>query len=182
MEDAISVSSLQVAPEDDIFSQVQDEGVVLGKYSMAANYLLEVLDLHPCRGSVVIDCQKIPIFLGHGVDDPKVPLTLGEEASSFLHQLDLNVQWQEYQSLGQLEIFFASKPTVCRIETDCESMAFSKVRCRLPFGSCKYPFRGLDIFIQQGGPISAQNHFSNLENLLTRGPPVGRTRDPDPSC
>ena len=43
---------------------------------------------------------KIPIFLGHGAEDEKVPLGLSKEAAGLLRLLDFNVEYKEYQGLN----------------------------------------------------------------------------------
>ena len=44
--------------------------------------------------------QRVPIFLGHGVEDEKVPTELGREAASFLQSMDASLEWHEYEGLG----------------------------------------------------------------------------------
>lgn len=54
---------------------------------------------------VDLQCQRtttreIPVFLGHGVLDPKVLVDLGRQAHSFLEAIGLEASWREYEGLG----------------------------------------------------------------------------------
>lgn len=64
----------------------------------AATYLFEELDLVGKKPSMCF--QQVPIFLGHGVDDEKVAVGLGREASRCLRSMGANVKWAEYEGLG----------------------------------------------------------------------------------
>jgi len=44
--------------------------------------------------------QTVPIFMGHGTEDEKVPCDLGKSAAGFLGSVGINVQWKEYEGLG----------------------------------------------------------------------------------
>lgn len=44
--------------------------------------------------------QRIPLFLGHGMEDEKVPLHLGQEAASYLKAMGMNVSGREYKGLA----------------------------------------------------------------------------------
>ncbi|KAK2882361.1 hypothetical protein FQN49_000416 [Arthroderma sp. PD_2] len=44
--------------------------------------------------------QRTPLFLGHGVEDEKVPVGLGREAASCLGAMGMDVAWNEYKGLG----------------------------------------------------------------------------------
>jgi predicted esterase len=41
-----------------------------------------------------------PVFLGHGVEDERVPAQLGQESAECLEALGIPIYWHEYQSLG----------------------------------------------------------------------------------
>ncbi|KAL2152335.1 hypothetical protein VTH82DRAFT_5519 [Thermothelomyces myriococcoides] len=41
-----------------------------------------------------------PVFLGHGLDDDKVPISLGRAAAQFLKTAGMHVEWKEYHGLG----------------------------------------------------------------------------------
>ncbi len=63
----------------------------------AAAFLLEMLDMPVERSSLAF--QRIPVFLGHGDMDGKVPIELGEDAANCLKGLGMNVSWSEYVKL-----------------------------------------------------------------------------------
>ncbi|KAI1558482.1 esterase, partial [Pyrenophora tritici-repentis] len=44
--------------------------------------------------------QSIPLFMGHGIDDEKVPCRIGKLAAEFLTTLDVSVTWKEYEGSG----------------------------------------------------------------------------------
>jgi predicted esterase len=44
--------------------------------------------------------KEIPVFMGHGISDEKVPLEFNRLASDFLASLDVKVARKEYQGLG----------------------------------------------------------------------------------
>ncbi|WEW56557.1 hypothetical protein PRK78_002003 [Emydomyces testavorans] len=44
--------------------------------------------------------QSIPLFLGHGVEDAKVPIHFGRKAASCLSAMEMEVIWNEYPNLG----------------------------------------------------------------------------------
>ena len=70
----------------------------LSPIEQAIGYLREELDLPEIRDSHPF--QRIPIFLGHGVDDEKVPVGLGEEAASCFRSLQGRVEFRPYEGLG----------------------------------------------------------------------------------
>ncbi|KAL2162873.1 hypothetical protein VTH06DRAFT_6709 [Thermothelomyces fergusii] len=41
-----------------------------------------------------------PVFLGHGLDDDKVPISRGRGAAEFLKAAGMHVEWKEYHDLG----------------------------------------------------------------------------------
>ena len=44
--------------------------------------------------------EHIPVFLGRGSDDEKVPCELGRKAALFLQDMEIAVDWNEYEALG----------------------------------------------------------------------------------
>lgn len=44
--------------------------------------------------------QNTPLFLGHGVEDERVPVGLGNDAVRCLEVLGASVEWCEYEGLG----------------------------------------------------------------------------------
>ncbi|KAL8796488.1 MAG: hypothetical protein Q9195_001162 [Heterodermia aff. obscurata] len=84
--------------EDDPFAQCEIDEAQLSPVDQAIRYLRQELDL-----SEMGDChpfQRIPIFLGHGVDDEKVPVGLGGEAAKCLRSLQGRVEFKTYEGLG----------------------------------------------------------------------------------
>lgn len=49
--------------------------------------------------SMKLPFQSIPLFLGHGMEDAKVPVRFGKDAASFLKTIDMKVSWNEYRNL-----------------------------------------------------------------------------------
>ncbi|KAM3069594.1 hypothetical protein ACMFMF_008807 [Clarireedia jacksonii] len=60
-------------------------------------FLREEIDMESRKGMVF---QKIPVFLGHGTEDEKVPVELGREAKRALGLLGADVEMKEYVGLG----------------------------------------------------------------------------------
>ena len=68
------------------------------RVDQAVRYLREELGLPEVRRCHPF--QRIPIFLGHGVEDEKVPVGLGEEAASCLRSLQGSVDFKTFEDLG----------------------------------------------------------------------------------
>ncbi|KAL8950204.1 MAG: hypothetical protein Q9222_003751 [Ikaeria aurantiellina] len=66
--------------------------------SQAVAFLREHLGMPISKPSMSF--QGVPIFLGHGVEDEKVPVQRGREAVACLKLLGATVEWQEYEGLG----------------------------------------------------------------------------------
>ena len=65
----------------------------------ALAYLREELDMsHDLPAELPL--PRTPIFLGHGVLDKKVPVTLGEEMAACLDSMGAGLVWTRYDSLG----------------------------------------------------------------------------------
>lgn len=67
------------------------------KLQKAVRYLREELQL--IAGPPSSTALQIPVYLGHGSDDEKVPTTLGQEAKEFLQILGFDVEFQLYKGL-----------------------------------------------------------------------------------
>ena len=65
--------------------------------SEAVKFLRAELDMDDKKGAVF---QQIPIFLGHGVEDPQVKIDLGREARECLELLGVDIHMVEYEALG----------------------------------------------------------------------------------
>jgi len=63
----------------------------------AIKFLREEIDLDDKPQMVF---QGVPVFLGHGVEDEKVPIELGREAKTCLDLLGADVEMIEYDGLG----------------------------------------------------------------------------------
>ena len=70
--------------------------------TQAMNYLQDQLDipLNTTGPTPPMVLRKMPIFLGHGREDPKVPIGLGREAARCLQVLGARVETREYEGLG----------------------------------------------------------------------------------
>ncbi|KAF2434075.1 alpha/beta-hydrolase [Tothia fuscella] len=93
--------------EDNPFGVEEDgmsENPKLAKLGETAVFLKQELELEEDddHGSspFSIPLQHIPVFLGHGDEDVKVPCELGRKASKFLQDLEIRVEWNEYKKLG----------------------------------------------------------------------------------
>ncbi|KAL8832512.1 MAG: hypothetical protein Q9170_004845 [Blastenia crenularia] len=83
--------------DDDLFD-VSGERAERDAPTQAIAFLCEEIELAAKEPS--LSFQRIPIFLGHAVEDEKVPIGLGCEAVSCLKQIRASVEWREYESLG----------------------------------------------------------------------------------
>ncbi|KAF2722378.1 alpha/beta-hydrolase [Polychaeton citri CBS 116435] len=71
----------------------------------ARNYLTDILNLPPgsdasMSNPLEASLLSIPIFLGHGLLDDKVPITLHAEAATLLGRLGFSIEWKQYMNLG----------------------------------------------------------------------------------
>ena len=87
---------------DDVFARAEDGGgggdvSGIGK---VVEYLREELDIAADGDGDVSKLLGIPMFLGHGTKDEKVPLALGREAAGLLRKVNLQVEYKEYEGLG----------------------------------------------------------------------------------
>ncbi|KAK4228809.1 Alpha/Beta hydrolase protein [Podospora fimiseda] len=82
----------------------EDEETTPDKSAAAVRTLRECLELNSDGHKGPISRPKAfdtPVFLGHGDQDPKVPLAHGKEAAECLKVVGFNnVSWNEYQGLG----------------------------------------------------------------------------------
>ena len=66
----------------------------------AIAHLKETLEMPSERpSSSHLPFQDIPLFLGHGVEDEKVPLCFGRDAASCMKAMGMEVTWKEYAGL-----------------------------------------------------------------------------------
>ncbi|KAK4695261.1 phospholipase/carboxylesterase, partial [Lecanoromycetidae sp. Uapishka_2] len=85
-------------PDDDDPFDRSGDSEQMETPAQAAVYLYEELGVPIDRPSMSF--QETPLFLGHGTEDQKVPLHLGQEAASCLISMGLNVIWKEYDGLA----------------------------------------------------------------------------------
>jgi predicted esterase len=90
--------------DEDVFDRSQNEHSLEAKSSkikQVADWLRDELELSNAGGvSEEVPLKLIPIYLGHGTKDEKVPLDLGRFAADFLKELEVDVRWNEYDGLG----------------------------------------------------------------------------------
>ena len=73
----------------------------LAVYPRAVLALREELELpQPAILDELLGIAATPVFLGHGVDDNRVPASLGRESGRFLGSLGVPISWHEYTDLG----------------------------------------------------------------------------------
>jgi predicted esterase len=71
------------------------------KLEQTMDWLKEELEFgNVSRNSSNCPLSNLPIFLGHGTKDEKVPVGLGREAAGILKELEVDVNWNEYERLG----------------------------------------------------------------------------------
>ncbi len=68
--------------------------------TQALQYLRDQLNFSSDGSAPSKVYQQVPIFLGHGTQDEKVPIDLDREAARCLELLEANVESIEYQDLG----------------------------------------------------------------------------------
>ncbi|KAI8930940.1 hypothetical protein NX059_011955 [Plenodomus lindquistii] len=91
------------ADGDDIFERDDEDHDERSRYGKAIDWLREELRFDSeveGLSSASPPLQSIPIFMGHGKDDEKVPRTFGKLATDFLGSIDVDVTWKEYEGLG----------------------------------------------------------------------------------
>lgn len=86
--------------------QVVEDGVehsqadITDPATAASSRLRSELHLPPGAHPPIQHLHELGVFLGHGVEDEKVPVSLGREASNLLSDLGMKVSWKEYEGLG----------------------------------------------------------------------------------
>ncbi|KAL8635284.1 MAG: hypothetical protein Q9228_007208 [Teloschistes exilis] len=85
-------------PDDDDPFAASEEAEIQDAPTQAIDFLCEELEIERKGPSMMF--QRIPVFLGHGVEDEKVSLKLGREAARCIKLLGANVEWREYERLG----------------------------------------------------------------------------------
>lgn len=88
---------------EDLFERGDEEPASGSRFERAVQWLHEELGISQDgseTGQWFSPLQSIPVFMGHGKEDEKVPCELGRSAADFLENIDVNVNWQEYAGLG----------------------------------------------------------------------------------
>lgn len=88
-------------PDDDPFQTSESDShgsYATSNLSKVRQWLNDELDLAHGNGDEQV--RQIPIFLGHGTLDEKVPCCLGRAVSQLFSKLELHVTWEEYEGLG----------------------------------------------------------------------------------
>jgi predicted esterase len=84
--------------EEDIFEADPEVDAELDRVMKTVEWLREELNMP--RGQTTTAFQRIPVFLGHGVEDNKVPVDIGCEAAGCLKALGVSAHWKEYGGLA----------------------------------------------------------------------------------
>lgn len=92
---------LEEEDDDDIFEK--DPGAFESgtKLERAIDWLQEELQYSEVetRQMSSPSIQSIPVFMGHGTDDEKVPIQMGRLAADFLTLIGVSVTWKQYEKL-----------------------------------------------------------------------------------
>jgi predicted esterase len=88
--------------EDDVFARDIEEPKLGTKFERTVDWLYEELQISEdnIKFAEPYPIQSIPVFMGHGVDDDKVPSAIGRLSANFLGDLGVSVTWKEYKDLG----------------------------------------------------------------------------------
>ncbi|KAI9148793.1 alpha/beta-hydrolase [Paramyrothecium foliicola] len=85
----------------DVFEAEESQESTLDPPARAIRWLRDELDFPTISNSQsTLTFQKIPLFLGHGVEDDRVNIVLGREASKLLNKIGFETLWKEYGTLG----------------------------------------------------------------------------------
>lgn len=95
--------------EDDFFERHEEEDesqahdflyTPTAKVARTVGWLKEELGRGSISDSSGLLCLQVPVFLGHGPLDEKVPSYLGQEVAMVLRELGIDVHWVKYEGLG----------------------------------------------------------------------------------
>jgi len=86
----------------DVFERESENGEIGTRFEKVVGWLREELQMEDPgnQESESSALQSIPVFMGHGSDDEKVPSAFGKLANDFLKSLNVDVTWKEYGGLG----------------------------------------------------------------------------------
>ncbi|TVY58696.1 Acyl-protein thioesterase 1 [Lachnellula cervina] len=83
--------------EDDSDGFEKDRSVKQDLPTQAVTFLRDEIDMEDKAGMAF---REVPVFMGHGTEDEKVPIELGREARTCLDLLGADVKMVEYEGLG----------------------------------------------------------------------------------
>jgi predicted esterase len=83
--------------EDDNDVSEKDQSGKQDLPTQAITFLRDEIDMEDKAGMVF---RNVPVFLGHGTEDEKVPIEIGRGAKTFFDLLGADVQMVEYEGLG----------------------------------------------------------------------------------
>ncbi|KAL2040499.1 hypothetical protein N7G274_006942 [Stereocaulon virgatum] len=86
--------------EPDLFAHdPENDSEEISPAAQAVAYLREELDL-PVKSQPSMAFQHVQLFLGHGVEDEKVPFSQGKDTGDLMKRLGIDVTWKEYEGLA----------------------------------------------------------------------------------
>ncbi|KAE8140804.1 Alpha/Beta hydrolase protein [Aspergillus pseudotamarii] len=86
--------------DDDPFSHDDEEDEDIPAHVQAINHVRDVLNM-PALQQSSLSYVDIPVFLGHGLADPKVSVKLGQRMASILSNgFEMDVTWKAYEEFG----------------------------------------------------------------------------------
>jgi len=94
IKEIAEVKGSQDEDDDDIFG---NDNKPKDPATEAITFLRDEIDLNDKHGMLF---QNIPVFMGHGNQDDKVPIEIGREAAKCLDLVGANVKTIEYEGLG----------------------------------------------------------------------------------
>ncbi|KAJ5726100.1 uncharacterized protein N7483_007457 [Penicillium malachiteum] len=155
-------------PDDDfdIFQRGEEPEVSLP--IQAVDYIRDILDLPAISAienqtvAASLSQLNIPIFLGHGTEDPKTSVYLGEKMSQLISTgLGMDVTWRPYKGLGHWY----------RVEDEIEDiLKFLETRVQIP-----------PVAEDRSAPLAwctLPRHFFSIPTLMSfmDYPPLARDR------
>lgn len=87
---------------EDIFERDEDKAKneeEKSKLEVIVEWLRDELEMEHTEGHG-IPFKNTPVFLGHGMEDEKVPFMLGQQAAELLIDIGVGVSWNVYKGLG----------------------------------------------------------------------------------
>jgi predicted esterase len=86
--------------EEDVFERDSQESTSGSRFERAVEWLREELQIDSGNSNTrSCSMQFIPTFMGHGSEDEKVPCGIGKMAAEFLKDIEVEVDWKEFEAL-----------------------------------------------------------------------------------